>query len=74
MRGRCGRPGPVQRHLTSITCERIPGFTPPERDKAWERGYIRTTYNERTSERLQLHCVDKPSQNMLERQDINKRH
>ncbi len=26
MRGCCGRLGPVQHHLTSITCERIPGF------------------------------------------------
>ncbi len=43
MRGRCGRLGPVQRHLMSITCERIPGFTPPERDKAWEQGYHFTT-------------------------------
>ncbi len=36
------RLGPVQCHLTSITCERIPGFTPPECDKAWERDYIYT--------------------------------
>ncbi len=33
MRGRCGRLGPVQRHLTLITCERIPGFTPPNATK-----------------------------------------
>ncbi len=30
MRGRCGRLGLVQRHLTSITCERIPRFNPPD--------------------------------------------
>ncbi len=40
MRGHCGRLGPVQRHLTSITCERIPGFTPPERDKPFEQSYF----------------------------------
>ncbi len=31
----------IRRH---VTLPNIPGFTPPERDKAWEQGYRRTLF------------------------------